>query len=147
MAIKRKASPPPAPVGNKRALGNRGGVGGPEKYDPTIPEQAFRLALLGSTDAELGEVFGVNESTINRWKLAHPEFAQALRRGKLAADADVAHGLYQRAIGWRNQAPDTAAAKHWLNNRRGGQWREKIEHAGDPTQPVVFQIIRAGGKG
>lgn len=136
MPIKRKRpAPPPAPKGNKRALGNRGGVGGPSKYNSTIPFRAFKLTLLGLTDKELALAFDVNESTINGWKTAHPEFAQALRLGKAPADADVAHSLYKRA-----KKGDVGAAKHWLNNRRPQNWRERIEHTGDPSQPVQFMV-------
>jgi hypothetical protein len=124
------------------------------------------MALLGATDAEMAEVMGVDVDTLNAWKVEHPAFSEALTRGKLPADAEIAHSLYRRGLGYSHGAekifhhegkitraryiehypPDTGAAKLWLTNRRGHQWREKVEHAGDPTQPVVFQIIRAGAK-
>lgn len=151
-----------APKGNKNALGNRGGTGAPTKYNDTFPDRAERLALLGLTDEELAIAFGVSETTINAWKLEHVEFSEALNRGKLDADAHVAQRLYRRALGYSHEAvkifmpsgaenpvyapytehypPDTAAARHWLNNRRPKQWRERIEHAGDQEQPVRFVI-------
>jgi hypothetical protein len=130
------------------------------------------MALLGCTESEMAEVIGIDEATLNGWKSEHPHFGRELARGKTEADADVAHGLYQRAIGYSHSAekifqhegkiirarftehypPEPGASKIWLTNRRRGQakgslpWQDRIEHAGDPTQPVVFQVIRSGTK-
>lgn len=132
-------------AGNQNAAGNKGGSGRPPTYNATCPERAFRLTLLGATDLELGAAFGVAETTINAWKREHPEFSAALNAGKLEADAHIASALYHRAKGYSHKAvkifngpdgvievpytehyaPDTAAAKHWLNNRRPAQWRER----------------------
>jgi len=134
----------------KAATRSRKGVGGrPSKYDPAkTPEQAYKLCLLGATDKELADFFGVAESTLNKWKIDYPEFSEALNRGKVEADARVAHSLYHRALGYehpdtdirvvngevvitptiKRYPPDTAAAIFWLKNRQRGKWRDKIEH-------------------
>src|ERR1041384_7074197 len=70
---------------------------------PRIPctaehvRRVFELALLGLTDDELAEALGISERTLENWKLRHPEFLEALKRGKSLADAEVAHSLYRRA--------------------------------------------------
>ena len=74
-------------------------VGRPTEYRPEYAEQATKLCLLGATDAQLGDFFGVSEQTINVWKGKHPAFVESLRAGKRVADAEVAHGLYNRARG------------------------------------------------
>ena len=56
--------------------------GRPSKYLPEYDELVFKLCLLGSTDAELAETFGVAESTLNLWKKEHPSFSESLGRGK-----------------------------------------------------------------
>lgn len=134
----------------KAATRSRKGVGGrPSKYDPAkTPEQAYKLCLLGATDKELADFFGVAESTLNKWKVDYPEFSEALNRGKVEADARVAQSLYHRALGYehpdtdirvvngeivitptiKRYPPDTAAAIFWLKNRQRGKWRDKIEH-------------------
>jgi hypothetical protein len=49
--------------------------------------RAFKLALLGLTDLEIAEQFGISELTLNRWKAEHPEFRKSLKNGKVPADA------------------------------------------------------------
>lgn len=154
---------PGAPKGNQNAKGNRGG-GRPSLYHAGLPSAVYRMALLGATDAEMSAVIGVDVSTFDSWKTKHVEFSQALKDGKTAADGHVAQALYHRALGYSHEAvkiflpagaeepvvvpfsqhypPDTGAAKHWLNNRRPQNWRERVEHAGDPNQPVRFIITR-----
>lgn len=74
-------------------------AGRPTEFKPEFVEQAQKLCLLGATDAQLGEFFDVSETTINNWKLAHPEFLESLRAGKRIADAEVAASLFNRAKG------------------------------------------------
>lgn len=75
------------------------GVGRPTKYKEDYNEQAYKLCLLGATDAKLADFFDVDESTINNWKLDFPEFFESIKKGKLRADAEIAEGLYNRAKG------------------------------------------------
>lgn len=152
----------------KAATRSRKGVGGrPSKYDPAkTPEQAYKLCLLGATDKELADFFGVAESTLNKWKIDYPEFSEALNRGKVDADARVAQSLYHRALGYehpdtdirvvngevvitptiKRYPPDTAAAIFWLKNRQRGKWRDKIEHdhgvqPDTPMSPTRIEIV------
>lgn len=123
-------------------------MGRPSDYKEEYAEQARKLCLLGFTDAELGEFFGVSEVTINAWKSKHPEFLKSIKSGKDQADADVADRLYRRAMGYEHPevdirvvageivqtpitkvyAPDPTAAIFWLKNRQRGKWRDKVEH-------------------
>lgn len=152
----------PAPKGNQNAVGNRGG-GRPSLYKPEYAEMARKIALLGATDAELAEVFGVGETTLNEWKNIHVEFSEALKKGKMIADSDVADRLYRRAMGFEHPdvdlrvvngvivetpitkmyPPDTAAAIFWLKNRQKDKWRDKVdhEHAGKDGAPIQFQRV------
>ncbi len=81
------------------------------KYNDTIPDRAFRLCLLRLTDIELGIAFDVTEKTINEWKKAYPEFALALKKGKYDADGEVAHSLYQRALGYDYEKVEVTKGK------------------------------------
>lgn len=147
----------------KAATRSRKGVGGrPSKYDPAkTPEQAYKLCLLGATDKELADFFGVSEQTLNNWKSQHPEFLESLNRGKVDADARVAQSLYHRALGYehpdtdirvvngeivmtptvKRYPPDTVAAIFWLKNRQRGKWRDKIEHdhGGQADNPIKHE--------
>lgn len=138
------------------------GPGRPSGYDPSMNEQARKLALLGLTDEQMAEFFGVTAQTFYNWQAEFPAFFEAVHAGKLVADADVAASLYQRAIGevlWverviktpegeqtvklsKREAADTGAIKLWLTNRQGDRWRDKqtVEGAG-PGGSHIFQTI------
>lgn len=138
------------------------GAGRPPKYKDEYAEQARKLCLLGATDAELADFFGVTENTIPNWKKAHPEFLGAINEGKAVADANVAERLYERALGYehaeekifqhngvpvrvdtiKHYPPDTQAASLWLRNRQPDKWRDKTDHEhtgadGAPLIPVL----------
>ncbi len=120
-------------------------------------DQARKYCLLGATDAQLADFFGVDERTINRWKQRHPEFCQSLKEGKAEADARVAESLYRRALGYTHPAedirvvddavvrtetekhypPDTTACIFWLKNRQPAMWRDKVAVSGDPDGPPI----------
>jgi len=121
-------------------------------YDPdTMPDHARKLCLLGYTDKHLADFFGVNERTINRWKLDYPEFCQSIAEGKEIADGAVAESMYKRACGYdyeekkvsgnkgggtdtvqatsvvvttKHVPADTRAASLWLRNRQPDLWRD-----------------------
>ena len=99
---------------------------------------------------ELADHFGIASSTLYTWKHAHPEFSEAIKAGKEAADERVERSLYHRAVGYSFDAvkilvdkgqpvyapyrehvpPSDTAAIFWLKNRRPKEWREKqeVEH-------------------
>lgn len=154
-----------APKGNKNAEGH----GRPTDYKPEYDQQAYRLCLLGLTDAELATFFGVSETTINNWKTSNDSFFESIKKGKLLADGSVADSLYQRANGYEHPdtdirvvdgqivetpivkyyPPDTAAAIFWLKNRQKHMWRDKVDHDlttnGKDIQPVtVFELPSNG---
>lgn len=133
-------------------------VGRPSKYDPGFNFQVEKLAKLGATDEEIANFFDVSESTINLWKIEHPEFSESIKAGKIQADANVAHSLYHRAIGYEHEdidirvvdkeivetplikyyPPDPTAAIFWLKNRRPKDWRDKHDIEGNITTNITF---------
>ncbi|MFT8736579.1 MAG: helix-turn-helix domain-containing protein [Zymomonas mobilis] len=126
--------------------------------------QAHSLAKLGATNRDLADFFDVSERTINRWVLKYPEFAQAVRVGKTAADNRVEASLYKRAVGYsydcqkvvmvsgkpevvefvEHLPPDITACSFWLRNRRPKQWNEKqtSEITGQNGGPILARIER-----
>lgn len=74
-------------------------VGRPSRYKQEYCVQAYKLCLLGSTDKQMADFFGVAESTINKWKLDHPEFSESIKKGKEIADMEIANSLFERAKG------------------------------------------------
>jgi hypothetical protein len=122
--------------------------GRPSLYRDEYAEQARKLCLLGATDQELADFFEIDVRTVYDWKRTKAEFSQAIMRGKILADAEVANKLYQRALGYVVNAtklyrqddgsvlrapyqiehpPDTQAASLWLRNRQPHRWRDKHE--------------------
>lgn len=131
-------------------------VGRPSKFDPVKCEQAEKLCKLGAKDKELADFFEVSEATLNNWKNQHPEFLEALKRGKEQADAQIAGSLYHRANGYshpdvhvsnyqgqvtltpiiKHYPPDPTSMIFWLKNRRPDLWRDRIEHTGKDGGPI-----------
>jgi len=125
-------------------------AGRPTPYKKEYAEQVYKFCLLGATDVQLSDFFGVCEKTINNWKKSHPEFLQSIKNGKERADAEIAQALYHRAKGYqhpedkifndsgvplivptiKHYPPDTGAAFIWLKNRAGWKDKQNIELSG-----------------
>lgn len=135
----------------------------PSQYKPEYVDLARNYCLLGATDEDLAKFFDVSTSTISNWKVAHPEFKQALIEGRDYADANVASRLYNRAMGYthpdthissyqgivtetpitKHYPPDTVAAIFWLKNRQRHKWRDKIETEITDSRDMAQRIIEA----
>lgn len=139
----------------------------PTRYRDEYEGQAYHLALLGATDADLARAFDVDISTVERWKTRHPAFRGALKKGKDSADGMVAKSLFRRALGYSHKAvkivadaktgaehiveyverypPDTVACIFWLKNRRPDLWRDKQldDRATDDIAAIVTAIRAA----
>ena len=138
--------------------------GRPTNYNPEIhPACRSSTALAeawassGRTDKQIAEKLGIVEATLNNWKKVHPEFLEALKKGKEEPDDKVEACLFARATGYdhsavkifmpanakkpvyaeytEHYAPDVTAQIFWLKNRRPDRWREKqeVEHSGSVT--------------
>ena len=137
-------------------------AGRPTEYKPEYLEKVAGMFLAGATDSEVADELGVTVTTLYNWRAKYPEFLAAIRYGKENADDRVERALFQRAVGFEYPAvkisfdkdgnplfaeyrdyypPDTNAAKHWLNNRKPKEWREKMEHVGDPDNPIVVRTL------
>lgn len=116
-------------------------MGRPTKYKAEYAETAEYLCeQLGATDAQIARVLGISEATLYAWKGEHPEFLEAVSRGKVAFDSRnvessclaVAQGYwyqeeaYDKDSGqivrlWKYRHPDIKAIALWMANRR--HWR------------------------
>lgn len=163
-------------MATKRITRPRLPVGRPSSYDQSFAEKAFKLCLLGAIDEEIADVLGISIDTLYEWKNAHSEFSEAFTRGKADADANVAKGLYHRAVGYSHDAvkifmpagaqepvyakytehypPDTGAAKHWLAVRRGSapvkgdptSWREQTNVNHTGQLTLEHWVLESMGK-
>ncbi|MGZ8226575.1 MAG: helix-turn-helix domain-containing protein [Methylococcaceae bacterium] len=105
-------------------------------------ELAFNYCSLGATEKQLAHFFGVDEKELIEWKIKYPKFQNAIKRGEIMADANVASSLYRRAIGYshpetiasnhqgelikteitKHHPPDVRACIYWLSNRQPKIW-------------------------
>lgn len=137
----------------------------PSKYKEEYAAQVYKLCLLGATDKELADFFNIDEATLNRWKINHPEFCVSLKKGKFEADATVAQKLFHRATGYehpeivtasfqgeitdtmeviKHYPPDTTAAIFWLKNRQRDKWRDKQDIESTNTNDNTVRIKLEG---
>lgn len=133
------------------------------KYDPdTFPELAEKWAREGLTDLQIADNLGVKKDAFYRYIKKHPEFAEALKRGKAPVNFHVENALLKRAVGYdvvetkqviisgqvhtletvKHIPPDTTACIFWLKNRRKDRWRDKqeVEHSGE-IQTTSINIL------
>jgi hypothetical protein len=110
-----------------------------------MPDQAFKLALLGHTNRQMALFFEVSESLFDLWISTHPALKRRIKEGREKADAEVAQSLYRRAVGetvvverafqrpdgtvekvsLTQQMPgDPGAALKWLGLRQRERWSE-----------------------
>ena len=142
------------------------GKGRPSTYRAVHAESVYKMCLLGAIDEDLAKAFDVSVATLNNWKKLHPDFEKNMRMGKMAADAEVAFSLYNRAIGIKvkevrdTPAPgggdiiqlttvkelpgDVAAQKHWLNNRAPDKWKanQEAEQLGNAFSLVINECLK-----
>lgn len=138
-------------------------TGRPSKFREEFNAQAEKLCRIGATDKDIAAFFGVRESTLNNWKLKHPAFMEALKRGKDEVDGLVEQSLFRRAMGYSHQAekvfqyqgaivraktvehyaPDTTACIFWLKNRQPEKWRDRREEpqGGDDVSGLLQKLI------
>jgi hypothetical protein len=133
-------------------------MGRPTRFEPEMCAQAHNYCLLGATNDELAEFFGVHPSTIDRWIAERSDFGDAVKRGRVVADSRVARGLYDRAVGYDRTAersvivggelkpvtitvhypPNVQACIFWLRHRRRGTWGDRASASGsDSYDPVA----------
>jgi hypothetical protein len=135
----------------------KGGAGPRLTYDKDYHDKwAFQFGLLGLTEKEIAEHFGISESTLENWKRDFFSFSKALYKGKEPADANIVRAMYERARGYthadeeikvvsrgaglgseiervptiKHYPPDVQAASLWLTNRQNQRWKvlKNIDH-------------------
>jgi len=117
-------------------------AGRPTAYKSEYAKIAAKMCEMGATDQDLADAFEVTTRTIDRWKVKHEEFCQALKTDKAGYDDKVERALALRAVGYshpdtdirvidgqivqteiiKHYPPDTKAALAWLYNRRRDRW-------------------------
>lgn len=109
--------------------------------------QVEKMCKLGATEHEIATFLGASVQSLWRWRVAHPEFAEAFKLGREAATNRVEHSLFHRAVGYtfdsekilnvdkqvvrvpikEHVPPDVQAQQYWLNNRRSSEWQSRTQ--------------------
>jgi len=114
-----------------KSMAKKTSAGGrPTLYKEEYNKTAYKLCLLGATDAALADFFEVNVDTVNEWKIKHPEFSVSIKRGKSFADATIAESLYNRAKGAVvkvQQAVKIVERKPVINKKTGEPTRSVVQ--------------------
>jgi hypothetical protein len=109
--------------------------------------QARKLCALGATDADLLDFFDVDPKSFNRWKIDHPEFAEAIDTATnefRERDRRVVDAIYKKAVGFKEHTerrvfdqndeliktivqelyhpPDSACIEFVLKNKLPAEW-------------------------
>ena len=131
-------------------------------FKPEYVKQAAKLCLLGATDAQMADFFGVGVSTFSLWKVRYPELSEALKANKDEADKRVVSSLFHRAMGYEHDEvdirvvggeivktpirkyypPDTTACIFWLKNRQSADWRDKVDHTVEGGDKPIQHSIK-----
>ena len=134
------------------------------KYEYWLtPEGLIKLegwARDGLTDEQIAKNIGINRDTLYRWKKAHSDISDALKRGKEVIDRQVENALLKRDLGYtydeitfegddevkrvrKQVVPDTTAQIFWLKNRKPEEWRDKREIVKDDDNDQVLLFLKA----
>lgn len=141
------------------------------KYDETFPLLAQDYARQGLIDTQIAKKLGIALSTYYDYQKQHPEFSEAIKKGKQPVDVEVENALLKRAKGFEYEevhveyrpkgkekpdekkkptlirkikkfvVPDTAACAFWLKNRRPKLWRDR--HDLDVSGDVNIKVVTA----
>ncbi|WP_157213892.1 helix-turn-helix domain-containing protein [Rhizobium leguminosarum] len=120
-------------------------VGRPSSFQPEYVDQVERLCRTGAIDTDIAEFFNVAVSTVYEWKIAYPEFSEAIKRGKAKVDREVADKLIDRAMGAKFVVQKEVKLKSvsYLNGKKDSE-EERVEvvdlhmEAPPDTQALIF---------
>lgn len=133
------------------------------KWKPEYVGLVEKLAILGALDKHIADILGVNHNTISLWKRTHPDFFEAVERGKTQATAKVAESLYLNCIDRYveveevhvvNKQLQTIKVKkfiqgnpwlqaRWMSLRMSEQWSESLKMTVDHKTTNINIDIKA----
>ncbi len=113
-------------------------AGRPSKYDPIYCEQLVAHMATGASVGSFCAEIDIARSTINVWAAEHPEFSEALSRGKAKAQAWWETNARALVTEGGSSAQSTMII-FGLKNMSGTDWRDKqeVEHSGDFKIEIV----------
>lgn len=122
-------------------------------------------------DTEIAEMIGISEATLYVWKKRHPEFAEAIARGRIPVDIEITEALRRSSLGGlvkeekafkvrradggeemqvvevsRHIEADPRAQIFWLKNRQRAKWKDfkQVESSGLDGAPIQHEVTSKG---
>lgn len=65
----------------------------------------------GVTKEGIAKQLGISRSTLSVWEKTYPEFAEALKTGKLQADGEILNAAFKQAIGYKTKVREPVKVK------------------------------------
>lgn len=78
--------------------------GSPQHWKKDYCRQIFFLALAGLNEIQMANIIGISSAGFDKWKRTHPDFAEALKAGKIEAVGVASHALFQVGVGFEHEA-------------------------------------------
>lgn len=91
-------------------------------FKEELIEQAENLGAYGLICEEIADFLNVSRTTLYNWAKKHPEFLDAIKKGKQKADMSVVKALLKEA-----REGNLTGIIFWLKNRWPDKWRDKKE--------------------
>lgn len=104
-------------------------------FEEKYVRYVFYLCLLGATDLQISQALGISVSAIENWKRNRPEFLDAIKSGKIMADAKVSHSLYQAAIGYSHR--DTIVLSNKIK-----EYGPDGKVVSERTEPLLVEVVK-----
>ncbi len=120
-------------AGTPRKRPPRPGEGAPAiPYTPEICNIVDTVDDPATID-QIAAVLGICRNQVYDWMNEYPEFMDAVKNRREAADDGVECAVYDQAVGRNGSKKHILAGMYWLNNRRYAQWSQKqdIQISGD----------------
>lgn len=111
--------------------------GRPSDYDPSYCDGVVEFMGQGYSLTAYAGSIGVHRDTLHEWTSAHPEFSDAVKRGKAARTMKLECGLLAGETG-----PRVTAHIFALKNAAPEEWKEKVAVTGgdDGDAPIKSEL-------
>lgn len=120
------------------------GRGRPSKYDEIYCDQVVTHMANGASLTSFAAEIDVARSTLNEWMDNHPEFSEAVKRGKAKCAAWWEKANRGLAMGGAGNATSCIFG---LKNMAAEDWRDKqdVEHTGRNGGPIAISRVELVG--
>lgn len=115
-------------------------AGRPTDYDEAYADQVLRHLSEGYTLASFGGIVGCSRDTLYEWAKVHPQFSDAIKRGRAAGQHKWETRLSKQA---EEGSGNTAAIIFAMKNLYKDDWADRIvnEHTGANGGPIQNQTF------